>query len=83
MFAHFAAPSPAAAPGLRNPRRTYRVCAVLLAVAAIAGATGYALASALPGVADPLVALTLMIGGTICAVFAIILSLATFLLTRP
>jgi hypothetical protein len=68
---------------LRNPRRTYRICAVLFAAALIAGAAGYALASALPDGADPLLALTLLIGGAICAAFAIILSFFTFLLTRP
>jgi hypothetical protein len=84
VFAHFEPRLRRRPPlALRNPRRTYWICAVLLAVAAIAGAAGYALASALPGVTDPLVALTLLIGGTIGAVFATILALATFALTRP
>lgn len=64
---------------LRHPRKTYRICAVMVALAAIAGAAGYALADR----PDPLVALTLLIGGTILAVFATILAVATFLLTRP
>jgi hypothetical protein len=84
VFAHFEPRLRRQPPlALRNPRRTYQVCAVLLGVAAIAGAAGYALASALQGVAHPLVALTLLIGATIGAVFAAILALATFLLTRP
>ncbi|MET1110338.1 MAG: hypothetical protein ABWX67_02305 [Allosphingosinicella sp.] len=68
---------------LRNPRRTYRVCGILIAAAAIAGPAGYALAAAPPDGKDPLVPLALMIGAVICAVFAALLALATFLLTRP
>lgn len=68
---------------LRNPPRTYRVCALLLVAAAVAGGAGWVLARALPDGADPLVPLTLLIGGTILAVFAVILALLTFLLTRP
>lgn len=71
-----------AAIALRSPRRTYRICAILLAAAVLGGPVGYVLAAANPAGLDPLVPLTLMIGGLICAVFAIILGLATFLLTR-
>jgi hypothetical protein len=66
---------------LRNPRTTYRVCAILLVAAAAMGAAGYALARALPG-DDPLVPLVLLIGGVGLGAFALILVLATFLLTR-
>jgi hypothetical protein len=67
---------------LRNPPRTYRVCALLAVGSAATAGIGYALARALPDGADPLVPLTLLIGGTIVGVFALILALATFLLTR-
>lgn len=72
-----------AAIALRSPRRVYWICGVLLVVAVLGGPAGYVLASANPPGLDPLVPLTLMIGGLICAVFAILLGLATFLLTRP
>lgn len=83
VFAYFE-PRLRRKPGLalRNPRRTYWVCAILLAAAAVAGPMGYALASSANGL-DPLVPLTLLIGAAIFAVFAVILALATFLLTRP
>lgn len=64
---------------LRNPPRTYRVCAVLLVLAIAAAAGGYALAAS----DSPLVPLGLLIGGIVLAVFAVVLALATFLLTRP
>jgi hypothetical protein len=67
---------------LRNPRRTYWVCGLMLAAAAVAGPAGYLLAAARPEGQNPLVALTLIIGAVILAVFAAILALATFLLTR-
>ncbi|HET9638843.1 MAG TPA: hypothetical protein VFP12_06520 [Allosphingosinicella sp.] len=66
---------------LRNPRRTYWICGIMVAAAAVAGPVGYALARAPPEGMDPLVALTLLIGAVIGAVFAILLALATFLLT--
>jgi hypothetical protein len=67
---------------LRNPRRTYRVCAIAFAAAAVMGAAGYALARARADGADPLVPLALLIGGAGLGAFAAILALATFLLTR-
>jgi hypothetical protein len=67
---------------LRNPRRTYRICAVLLIASALSATLGFALTRILADGADPLVALSFLIGGTILAVFAMILALATFLLTR-
>lgn len=67
---------------LRNPRTTYRVCAALFAAAAAMAAIGYALARAGAEGADPLVALLLLIGGVGVGAFAVILALATFLLTR-
>lgn len=68
---------------LRHPRRTYRVCAAMIAAAIVCIPTGYFMARALPEGADPLVPLVLLIGGVILAVFAAILASATFLLTRP
>lgn len=65
---------------LRNPRRTYQVCAILFVAAAAMAAIGYARARA--GGADPLVPLALLIGGGGLGAFALILGLATFALTR-
>ncbi|HYG46841.1 MAG TPA: hypothetical protein VD846_02770 [Allosphingosinicella sp.] len=62
---------------LRNPRRTYRICALLIAAAAAAGGIGYALAEG-----GALVPVALIIGAIIFAIFAVLLALATFLLTR-
>jgi hypothetical protein len=67
---------------LRNPRKTYGICALLLVAALAMGATGYALARARPDGADPSAALVLLIGGLGLGVFALILTLATFLITR-
>ena len=67
-----------AALALRNPSRTYRVCAGLVATAAVAGAVGWAISDR----DDPLVPLGLLTGGTVLAAFAAVLALATFLLTR-
>ncbi|HEX8214463.1 MAG TPA: hypothetical protein VF582_03210 [Allosphingosinicella sp.] len=67
---------------LRNSQHTYRVCAVLLAAAIAAGAAGYVLGSDLPEGGDPLVPLGLLVGGTIMGVFAAIVALGTFVLTR-
>lgn len=66
---------------LRNPPATYRVCALLLAVAATMASTGYALARALPDGADPLVAVTLLIAGIGLGAFAVVLALAVWLVT--
>jgi hypothetical protein len=55
---------------------------MLLAAAAAMAATGYALALAGGDGADPLVPLALLIGGVGIGAFAVILALATFLLTR-
>lgn len=67
---------------LRNPPRTYRVCAALFLGAAAAGGIGYALFGTLPEDAGQLVLLTLLIGAAVLATFAVVLALATFLLTR-
>jgi hypothetical protein len=67
---------------LRNPRRTYRVCALLLVASAAMAATGYFLVRIRAEGADPLVPLLLMIGGAGLAAFALILSFATFAVTR-
>lgn len=67
---------------LRNPPKTYRICAILVLAAAAAGGLAYA---AGVGGADGVSSLLLpglMIGGLVLGVFAIILALATFLLTR-
>jgi hypothetical protein len=67
---------------LRNPRRTYRVCAVLFVAAAAMATAGYAVARARPHGADPLVPLLLVIGGVGLGAFALILAFATFALAR-
>jgi hypothetical protein len=67
---------------LRNPPRTYRICAALVVAGAASAGIGYALALDLADGADPLVPLLLLIGGVIMTVFALILASATFLLTR-
>ncbi len=69
---------------LRNPRTTYWVCAFLFVAAIAMAAVGYALALALARTdgADPLVPILLLIGGLGLGIFAAILALATFLLTR-
>jgi len=67
---------------LRNPPRTYRICAALIVAGAASAGIGYALALERADGADPLVPLALLIGGVIMTVFALVLALATFLLTR-
>lgn len=67
---------------LRNPRRTYRVCAFLLAAAAAMAAIGYALARGRAPSDDPLVPLVLLIGGAGLGAFAATLAFATLALTR-
>lgn len=63
---------------LRNPRSTYRVCAMAAAAAVAAIGIGYAVVRG----AGPLLPMVLQVGGTILVVFAAIVALATFLLTR-
>ena len=67
---------------LRIPRRTYRACAILFVAAVAMMATGYAIARARPGGADPLLPLLLLIGGVGLGAFAIILTVATLVLAR-
>lgn len=67
---------------LRNPPKTYRVCAILVLGGAVAAILGYALARAAPDGSGSLVPLGLLVAGTILGAFALILALATFLLTR-
>jgi hypothetical protein len=83
VFAHFERVT-RRSPGLalRNPPRTYRICAALVAGAAVTGGVGYAIAGAVADGHGQDVLLGLLIGATILAVFAVILALATFLLTR-
>jgi hypothetical protein len=68
---------------LRDPRRTYRICALLFAAAAAMAATGYAWALGLPHGADPLAPLALLIVGIGLGVFAALLAAAVWLVTRP
>ncbi|MGZ8285865.1 MAG: hypothetical protein ACXW27_15510 [Allosphingosinicella sp.] len=83
VFGHFERLTRRSPPlALRNPPKTYRICALLVFGAAAAGGVGYWLTRGLPDGADPLVPLGLLIGATILGVFAIILALATWLLTR-
>jgi hypothetical protein len=68
---------------LRNPPRTYRICALLLAAAAAMAAIGYGSARALPDGADPLVPVALLIAGIGLGAFALLLAAAVWLITRP
>lgn len=68
---------------LRNPPKTYRICAVLLVAAAAMAAAGYALARSLPDGGDPLVAVALLIAGIGLGAFAALLAAAVWLVTRP
>ena len=68
---------------LRDPPKTYRLCAVLLAAAAAMAGAGYASARALPDGADPLAAVALLIVGIGLGAFALMLALAVWLVTRP
>lgn len=67
---------------LRNPPRTYRICALLFLGAALAGGTGYVLFGTFPENGGQLVLLSLLVGAAVLAAFAAILALATFLLAR-
>lgn len=73
------------APGLalRNPPRTYRVCALLFASGAAMAAIGAAWARLLPDGADPLVPVALVIVGIALGAFAFVLAAAVRLLTGP
>ncbi len=79
VFAHFERVTRRSPPiALRNPPKTYRVCAILAVAAVAAAGLGYAIVRG----AGPLLPMVLLIGGTILAFFAAVLALATFLLTR-
>lgn len=68
---------------LRNPPRTYRICAWLLVAAAGLATFGYTSARALPDGADALVPVTLLIAGIGLGAFAALLAAAVWLVTRP
>lgn len=68
---------------LRNPTRTYRICAWLLVGAAGLSTFGYVSARALPDGADPLVPVALLIVGIGLGAFALLLAAAVWLVTRP
>jgi hypothetical protein len=68
---------------LRDPPKTYRVCAFLFAAAAAMAAAGYASALALPDGSDPLVPVALLIAGIGLGAFALLLAVAVWLVTRP
>lgn len=68
---------------LRNPPRTYRMCALLFAAAAAMAATGYSSALGLAGGADPLVPVALLVAGIGLGAFALLLAAAVWLVTRP
>lgn len=67
---------------LRDPPKTYRICALLFAAGAASAAAGYALADALPDGGDPLPAVALLIVGLGLALFAALLAAAVRLVTR-
>lgn len=68
---------------LRDPNRTYRICAWLLVAAAALATFGYVSARALPAGADPLLAVAALIAGIGLGAFALLLALAVWLVTRP
>lgn len=84
IVGHFA-PGLVRKPGLalRNPPKTYRICALLLAAGAAMAAAGYAMARSLPDGGDPLPAVTLLIVGIGLGFFAALLAVAVWLVTRP
>jgi hypothetical protein len=67
---------------LRNPPRTYRVCAALFLGAVVASGIAYAFFGTLPEDAGQLVLMSLLIVAAVLAAFAATIALATFLLTR-
>lgn len=67
---------------LRNPSRTYRICAALVLGAAAAAAAARLHAGSLPDGAEPMVPLGVLVASAVLAVFGIVLALATFILTR-
>ncbi|HYW14616.1 MAG TPA: hypothetical protein VE891_00490 [Allosphingosinicella sp.] len=67
---------------LRNPSRTYRICAALFLGAAVAGGIGYALFGTLSEDTGQLVLMSLLIVAAVLATFTAIIALSTFLLTR-
>jgi hypothetical protein len=68
---------------LRNPPKTYRICAMLAVAGTATAAIGYASARGLPDGADPLVPVILLIAGIGLAAFALLLAAAVWLVTRP
>lgn len=83
VFAHFE-PLARRSPGLalRNPPLTYRICVAIVLAASACGVAAYLHARTLPDGADPLVPLGVLIASIVIGVFAAVLALATFLLTR-
>lgn len=83
VVAHFE-PLTRRRPGLalRSPNRTYRICVALVIGAAATAAAALLHANTLPEGADPLVPVGVLIASIVLAVFAAVLALATFLLTR-
>ena len=84
VFDHFR-PRLVRKPGLalRNPPKTYRICALLFAAAAAMTAIGYTSALDLADGADPLVPVVLLIAGIGLGAFALLLAAAVWLVTRP
>lgn len=68
---------------LRNPPKTYRVCALLFTAAAAMAAAGYGLARSLPDGSDPMVPVALLIAGIGLGAFSALLAAAVWLVTRP
>lgn len=83
VFAHFETLT-RRRPGLalRSPPRTYRICAALFLGAGAGGALAWLHAGTQPDGADPMVPLAVLVASVVLAVFAAVLALATFLLTR-
>lgn len=66
-------------PALRNPPRTYRICAFPVPAAAAAGGVGYAVVRSLPPEAGRLLLPGLAIGACVLAIFGGDIALATYL----
>ncbi|HEX8571319.1 MAG TPA: hypothetical protein VF759_01060 [Allosphingosinicella sp.] len=68
---------------LRNPPKTYRICAALFAAGVAMAAIGYSAALEGAGGSDPLVPAALLIAGIGLGAFALLLAAAVWLVTRP
>jgi hypothetical protein len=85
VHGHFA-PRLVSRPGiaLRDPRRTYRLCAALFVASLAACAAGWKMAEATEwSTNDTVVPLVLLVAGSVLGVFALVLALITRLIAGP